>query len=95
MKVARKKPRELTASWPDEPSPDVVGEVARLFAINLRDAIGSRSVRAVSAECNVSHATVLHIISGEIYPDLTSMARLEQGLQIVLWPALSAVTIDA
>jgi hypothetical protein len=39
MKEARKKPRELTSSWPDAPSSDVVGEVARLFAVNLRSAI--------------------------------------------------------
>ena len=88
MKDPRKKPRELTSSWPDQPSDDYVGEIARLFAINLREAIGDRSVRAISAECNVSHATVLFILSGEAYADLASIARLEQGLNTNLWPAL-------
>lgn len=66
----------------------VCREVAKVFAINLRDSIDERSVRAISEQCNVSHATVLFVLSGEAYADLASIARLEQGLNTNLWPAL-------
>jgi hypothetical protein len=95
MKEARKKPRELTSSWPDAPSSDVVGEVARLFAVNLRSAIGSKSIRAVATDCDLSHATILHILSGEIFPDLTSIARCEHGLKTDLWPAHRKAAVAA
>jgi transcriptional regulator with XRE-family HTH domain len=93
MREARKKPRELTSSWPDVASPDYVGETARLFALNLRDAIGSRSIRAVAADSGLSHATISLILAGELYPDLTSLARLEHGLKTDLWPRFLGVAV--
>ena len=82
----RKKPADLTPAWPDEPIEDPIGEVARGFALRLREAVGGRSVRAAAAACQVSHATVLGILEGRVWPDLVTIARLERGLEADLWP---------
>lgn len=82
----RAPPRDLTPSWPDAPSTSNVGEVARLFALNLRSAIGDRSLRAAAAACGLSHVTLASILDGRVWPDLETIAKLEEGLQTHLWP---------
>lgn len=79
-------PRELTPSWPDAESDDPIGEVARLFARNLRSEIGKRSVRSVAVTSGLSHVTLLAILEGRVWPDLATIARLERGLNATLWP---------
>ena len=83
---ARARPQELTPSWPDEPSPNPIGEVARLFVLNLRAAIGERSLRAVADNCELHHATLLGILEGRTWPDLETLAKIERGLAADLWP---------
>lgn len=83
---ARARPQELTDSWPDKPSPDPVGEVARLFVMNLRREIGKRSIRAAAEACGLNHATLLGILEGRTWPDLETIAKLERGLTADLWP---------
>ena len=83
----RAKPRELTASWPDTPSSSAHGEVARRFALNLRAAIGDRSIRGAATECGLAHVTLLSILDGKNWPDLETVAKLENGLGTSLWPA--------
>lgn len=84
---ARKTPADLVVGWPDEASDDPVVEVARCVALNLRDAIGRRSVRAVAATAQVDYTTIYAIINGAVWPDLMTLARLEAGLNSDLWPA--------
>lgn len=83
---ARAKPRDLTDSWPDAPSPTPAGEVARQFALNLQTAIGSRSLRTAARECGLVHATLAAILEGRNWPDLETIAKLEGGLDARLWP---------
>lgn len=83
----RARPCDLSDNWPDTPSASGVGEVARLFALNLRAAIGERSLRAAAAACDLSHVTLASILDGRVWPDLETIAKLEQGLQTRLWPA--------
>jgi len=85
--VARDKPSSIApAPWPNIPSADPIAEVARLFAINLRDAIAARSIRSVAAQTGVSHVTLLNVLAGRVWPDLVTMKRLEIGLNVSLWP---------
>ncbi|GAA1545989.1 hypothetical protein GCM10009803_27410 [Microbacterium ginsengiterrae] len=86
----RESPSELTESWPDAPSPDPAGEIARRFVLNLVDAIGEQSVRSVAHRAAVDEATVRHIISGTAWPDLRTVARLEDGLAVPLYPMRSS-----
>ena len=68
------------------PAADPIGEVARQLAVNLRAAIGSRSLRAAAEAAGVDHSTIMAILQGRTWPDLYTLARLEQGLEADLWP---------
>jgi hypothetical protein len=83
---ARPHPRELAARWPDVAGEDPIGEVARLFAQNLRSVIGTRSLRAVEDETGVDHTTILAVLDGRTWPDLATIAKLEAGTKTDLWP---------
>ena len=84
---ARKTPRELTPDgWPEVTSPDPVAEVARQFALNLREAVGEQSLRGASARIGVDHSTLVRILAGEAWPDLATIARIEIGLGVAVYP---------
>jgi len=76
----RETPAELTESWSDAPSPDPAGERARQFALNLRSAIGDRSVRSVAGAAGIAEGTIRHVLSGQAWPDLHTVSRLEETL---------------
>lgn len=73
--------------WPEgsllEPS---LAEYARQFTLNLRAAIGSRSLRDVAASAGLSHVTLVGIIRGDRWPDTLTLAKLEEALDVELWP---------
>ncbi|WP_123356699.1 helix-turn-helix transcriptional regulator [Frigoribacterium sp. PhB160] len=86
-RTARAKPAALAPSpWPDVHSDDPIGEVARRFAQNLRQAVGSRSIRSVAEASGVTHTTLLSVLAGQVWPDLETIAKLERGLGVGLWP---------
>lgn len=85
-RTARPSPRELSADWPAAPSHDAAGEVARQFALNLKKAIAGKSQRAVTELTGVEHSTISRVLSGQAWPDLATIARLELGLETNLWP---------
>jgi hypothetical protein len=83
----RARPVELApAPWPDVASGDPVGESARIFAVNLRAALGVRSVRSVAADAGLSHVTLLNVLAGRVWPDLATIARLERSLGVPIYP---------
>ena len=83
----RERPFELAPGpWPETPSPDPVAELARRFSINLAAAIGDASIRSVSRLTEVPHNTVAKILTGQVWPDFVTIARLELGLETALWP---------
>ena len=86
----RLKPNELVEAWPDGPAGTAVGEVARVFAGNLRRAMGEKSIRAVASACGMNHATLIGILEGRAWPDMETIAKLEHGLDAALWPGRGA-----
>lgn len=72
----RETPAELTESWPDVPSRDPAGETARQFVLNLRAAIGGRSVRSVARDAGIDEGTIRNVLRGAVWPDIHSVARL-------------------
>jgi hypothetical protein len=83
----RERPFTLApAPWPEVPSQDPVGELARQFALNVASAIGGDSLRSVSRATGIGHNTIADILAGRIWPDFTTVARLEIGLETSLWP---------
>lgn len=84
---SRALPVELAAApWPEKPSSDVVGEVARRFVVNLREEMAGRSLREVAAAAGIGHVTLQRVLTGQAWPDLATIARLETGLDADLWP---------
>ncbi|WP_213816115.1 helix-turn-helix transcriptional regulator [Glaciihabitans sp. dw_435] len=82
----RTLPRDRVADWPDREADDPSAEVARRLAINLRAAIGDRTLRAAAESCGVNHTTILAVLQGRSWPDLETIAKLERGLATDLWP---------
>ncbi|PYY32510.1 hypothetical protein [Curtobacterium sp. MCBD17_030] len=83
----RALPVELAdAPWPEVPSSDQFGEIARQFVLNVRDAMAGRSLRAVAADAGIGHVTLQRVLAGQAWPDLVTIARLEVGLDAALWP---------
>lgn len=86
----RAKPAALApAPWPDVASKDPIGEVARRFTLNLRTAVGTRSIRSVAEASDIAHTTLLSVLAGQAWPDLETIAKLERGLRADLWPRSS------
>ncbi|QEE62451.1 helix-turn-helix transcriptional regulator [Salinibacterium sp. dk2585] len=83
---SRPQPRDGSRDWPDVTAADPVSEVARRFAENVRTAIGDQSIRAAARDVGVAHTTIVAILQGRVWPDLETIAKLEQGLGVDLWP---------
>lgn len=86
----RPLPIELCSGWPENPSANPSAEVVRLFALNVRRAIGDRSVRSAAADSGLSHVTVLNALNGKSWPDAWTITHLERGLNSELWPRHTA-----
>ena len=85
-RTTRLSPAELTNAWPDEPSRDYAGEQARLFALNLRSAMRDKSQRALAKAAGVDEGTVRRVLAGATWPDLRTIALLEDELGCSLFP---------
>ncbi|PRA82083.1 helix-turn-helix transcriptional regulator [Microbacterium sp. MYb66] len=82
----RATPADLSPSWPNSPSTEPEGEVARLLALRLEATIPYRSVRKVADIAGVDEGTIRNIVSGSRWPDLRTIVRLEEALGVALWP---------
>jgi len=86
------RPKRLTpndgagAEWLVTERPDPVQEVARQFVLNVREAMGDMSVRALGRFVGLDHNTLRKILSGDSWPDMIVVARLEIAFQRPLWP---------
>ena len=86
----RKTPAELCPEpWPSVASDDQVAEVARRFAIGLRDAMGAESVRTFAGRAGLHHTTLGAVLNGQAWPDLETIAKIERGLKETIWPGYS------
>jgi transcriptional regulator with XRE-family HTH domain len=86
---ARVTPHELSLEWPTVPSDDPVAEVARQLAVNLRVAMGERSVREIARITEVDRATIGAVLNGKSWPDIVTLTKLERGLGQQLWPGFT------
>lgn len=77
----------VDGEWPDgkNTGPEAVG-YAQEIARRLAAAVGNRSYRQVGREAGVDHTTITGIISGERWPDIVTLAKLEGALEVRLWP---------
>lgn len=77
----------VDGEWPGGKNigPEAVG-YAQEIARRLAAAVGDRSYRQVAGEAGVDHTTISGIISGEHWPDVVTLAKLEGALEARLWP---------
>ncbi|WP_425556896.1 helix-turn-helix domain-containing protein [Frondihabitans cladoniiphilus] len=86
---ARALPVDLAPEpWPDMPSEDPYGEVARQFVLRLEKALGDEGPRRVAARAGIGRTTLYNVLSGRTWPDLATIARLEKALGTDLWPSV-------
>lgn len=77
----------VRGEWPEaELSGPSLVMYAQLFARRLRKAIGARGIREVARDSGLSHSTLLAVLHGERWPDMVTVARLEESLDVDLWP---------
>ncbi|WP_216892060.1 helix-turn-helix domain-containing protein [Nocardia alni] len=86
----RLPPRHFTAGWPTTPATSPVAEAVRLLVANLRAAIDQASARDLAARTGVHHSVIARILAGTTWPDAETIARLETGLGVALWPTLAS-----
>lgn len=85
----RTRPLEYVRSgtWPDaELEPYVPALFAQAFARNLRAAVRSLSMREVGRRAELNPRTVQLLLSGQSWPDMVSVSKLEGALRQLLWP---------
>ena len=85
-------PRERVPGWPETPTEDAVAEVARRFAMNLRAELQGLSLREAASRCGVDHTTIFSILDGRSWPELETIAKLELGMGVSLWPVHDGTT---
>jgi len=86
---SRPSPRAhvVSGEWPHaQLDGDHAAEAAQQFAARLVTAAAQRSLRTIEAVTGVDHATVSRILSGDVWPDIATVAHLEHGLETDLWP---------
>lgn len=79
----------VSGAWPSGriSGPRVV-EYARQFAVRLTTEIEGRSIREVARLAGVSHSTLLAVLGGDRWPDMVTIAKLEDALGADLWPGV-------
>jgi len=82
----RPLPRDLVDDWPNRVADDPATETARSLAVNLAAAMDGRSLRTIRDLTGVDHTTVADILNGSVWSDLHTIARLEAGLGVPLYP---------
>lgn len=85
----RTKPLEYLrgGTWPDaelEPYPPAV--FAQVFSRNLRAVVGSLSLREVGRRAELNARTVQLLLTGQSWPDMVSVSKLEAAFGQLLWP---------
>jgi transcriptional regulator with XRE-family HTH domain len=85
-RTRRAEPRALVAGWPDGEARNPVADMARRFAVNLKEAIGTQSIRKVAVSLGLNHSTLIAIMNGQTWPDLETIAKIEIGLDRDVWP---------
>ncbi len=59
---------------------------AQGFAVAVEAAIGDRTLREVARQAEISHTTLVAVLHGQRWPDMVTIAKLEETFQRALWP---------
>lgn len=89
-------PREHAADpdrWTDADASDPPARVVQHIACALHAGIEARgwSLRETAAASRVNRQAIAHILAGVSWPDVVTIVRLEDALQVPLWPGASEI----
>lgn len=89
-------PASLYPGWPDSLDVTVTEhQMIQAMVINLRrERNRYRSVKGVAEKSGVAASTISDILNGNTWPLLETMARLEVGLGVRLWPGVKTARQD-
>lgn len=81
-------PASLYPGWPDSLDVTVTEhQMIQAMVINLRRQRSLfRTVKVMSARTGVPSSTISDVLGGNAWPSLETVARLEVGLGVRLWP---------
>lgn len=79
-------PVASSRDWPREPCEDADAEFVRLLVESLREAMGEWSIRRTAEAAGMDHGIVTRLLAGKTWPEAVTVARLERGLGVRLWP---------
>lgn len=79
-------------TWPDgtlDRDAPAAARYVQEISRRLRDALGDANVSEVAAAAGLARSTLYDLVSGSTWPDVVSLAQLEQVLGVRLWPTES------
>lgn len=88
------EPRDYLKSgqWPDgqfrKTAPPAVYWSAEISK-RLRSAIGERTITSIAQEADLARSTIYDILNGVTWPDVVSIVKLQDTLDVELWPRWS------
>lgn len=84
-------PREflVTGTWPDgqlRADTPIGVRYAAAITRNLKVAMEGRTQSGLAEEISIARSTLHDILTGRSWPDLSTLAKLEDALEARLWP---------
>lgn len=84
-------PRDLARDpdrWPDAAVDDPAAAVVQHIARTLTAALAARgmSLRTMAEVTGINRQTATLLLNGLSWPDVLTVCRLEEGLDLALWP---------
>lgn len=85
----RAKPRDyvVAGEWPyAELEHSDAAELTQSFAASLQSALVHESVRQVAERADLANRTIYGLLTGDAWPNVSSVTKLEMTLGRLLWP---------
>lgn len=82
----RNPPAEGLDDWPQGRAVEPDVEHVRRIAETLANEVEGRSIRSVAAQAGITHQALADLLAGRTWPEVITIARIERGLGVRLWP---------
>lgn len=79
--------------WPDgvlDSDAPPAARYVRAISVRLGEALIEQSVVEVANRAGIARSTIYDLLAGTTWPDVVTLAHLEDVLEVRLWPELGA-----